>query len=195
MPNSIHPELATLVKNPPSGDEWFHEIKFDGYRLICFVKNEKIKFMTRNQKDWTEKFKTLQLEIKKINLKSAILDGEVIALNKKKLSDFQLLSNSINKKQKSILSYVVFDLIYYHDKDLTHCTLQDRKQLLRKLIPINNNKLIFSNHIEGKDGNIFFEKACKKGLEGIISKKNQVLTYQEEIEIGSKLNVANAKSF
>lgn len=127
--------------------------------------------MTRNQKDWTEKFKELQLEIQKLNLKSAILDGEIIAVNQKKRSDFQLLSNSINKKQKSILRYVVFDLIYYQGNDLSQCALQDRKQLLRKLIPLNNNKLIFSDHIDGNDGDIFFKKACKKGLEGIISKK------------------------
>lgn len=170
MPRSFYPELATLVEKPPSGNEWLHEIKFDGYRLLCFIKDKKIKFLTRNQKDWTEKFKELQLEIKKLNLKSAILDGEVIALNKNKQSDFQLLSNSISKKGKSILSYVIFDLIYYQAKDLTHCALEDRKKVLRKLIPLNNNKLIFSSHIDGNDGDIFFKKACKKGLEGIISK-------------------------
>ncbi len=100
MPDKIHPELATLVKKPPIGDEWLHEIKFDGYRIICFIKDNKIKFMTRNQKDWTEKFKELQFEIQKLNLKSAILDGEIIALNQKNQSDFQLLSNSFNKQKK-----------------------------------------------------------------------------------------------
>ena len=171
MPHSIHPELATLVKIPPTGDEWLHEIKFDGYRLLCFIEDKKIKFLTRNQKDWAEKFKEIQLEIQKLNLKSAILDGEVIAVNKKNLPDFQLLSNSINKRGKSILSYVVFDLLYYQGKDLSRFALQDRKKLLRELIPLNNNKLIFSNHIDGSDGDIFFKKACKKGLEGIVSKK------------------------
>ncbi|MFZ0218691.1 MAG: non-homologous end-joining DNA ligase [Candidatus Aquirickettsiella sp.] len=171
MSHSIHLELATLVKKPPIGDEWLHEIKFDGYRLICFIKDKKVKFLTRNQKDWTEKFKDLQLEIQKLNLKSAILDGEVIAINYQKRSDFQLLSNSINRKGKSLLTYVVFDLIYYHGMDLSLCTLQDRKQLLRKLIPLNNNKLIFSTHIDGEEGDIFFKKSCKRGLEGIVSKK------------------------
>lgn len=171
MPNSIQPELATLVEKPPIGDDWLHEIKFDGYRLLCFIKNKKIKFLTRNQKDWTEKFKELQLEVQKLSLKSAILDGEVIAVDKKHRSDFQLLSNSINTKEKSMLLYAIFDLIYYQGKDLSQCALQDRKQLLRKLIPLNNNKLIFSSHIEGNNGNIFFQKACKKGLEGIVSKK------------------------
>lgn len=170
MPNSMQPELATLVEKPPAGAEWLHEIKFDGYRLLCFIKDKKIKFLTRNQKDWTEKFKELQLEIQKLNLKSAILDGEVIAVNHKKKSDFQLLSNLINSKVKSKLSYAIFDLIYYQGKDLSRCDLQDRKQLLRKLIPLNNTKLVFSNHIDGNDGHIFFKKACKKGLEGIVSK-------------------------
>lgn len=177
MPHSLYPELATLAEQPPTGNEWLHEIKFDGYRLLCFIKDKKIKFLTRNQKDWTEKFKELQLEIKKMNLKSAILDGEVIATNKKKQSDFQLLSNSIGKKEKSLLSYVIFDLIYYQGKDLSLCALNDRKRLLRKLIPLNNNKLIFSSHIDGNDGDIFFKKACKKGLEGIIS-KNKYSSYK-----------------
>ncbi len=176
MPNSMQPELATLVKKPPIGDDWLHEIKFDGYRLLCFIKDKKIKFLTRNQKDWTEKFKELQREIQMLNIKSAILDGEVIAVNKKNRSDFQLLSNSINTKEKSMLSYVIFDLIYYQDKDLSRCALQDRKELLRKLIPLNNNKLIFSNHIDGNDGDIFLKKACKKGLEGIVS-KNKFSSY------------------
>ncbi|WP_342219843.1 non-homologous end-joining DNA ligase [Rickettsiella endosymbiont of Miltochrista miniata] len=176
MPNSMQPELATLVEKPPTGDEWLHEIKFDGYRLFCFIKDKKIKFLTRNQKDWTEKFKELQLEVQKLNLKSAILDGEVIAVDKKHRSDFQLLSNSINTKEKSILLYAIFDLIYYQGKDLRLCALQDRKNLLRKLIPLNNNKLIFSSDIEGNNGNIFLKKACKKGLEGIVS-KNKLSPY------------------
>lgn len=170
MPTFIQPELATLVKKPPMGKAWFHEIKWDGYRIICFIHAKKIKFMTRNGKDWTEKFETIKRELQMLHLKSAILDGEMIAFNKQKRSDFQLLSNSVNKKQESILSYVIFDLIYYQGYDLRYCTLQHRKQVLRKLIPFNNNKLIFSTHIEGNDGDIFFKKACKKGLEGIISK-------------------------
>ncbi len=170
MPNSMQPELATLVKKPPIGDEWLHEIKLDGYRLLCFIKDKKIKFLTRNQKDWTEKFKELQPVIQKLNIQSAILDGEVIAVNQKNIPDFQLLSNSINANQKSI-SYVIFDLIYYQGSDLRSCALQERKQLLRKLLPLNNSKLVFSNDIDGKNGDIFFKKACKKGLEGIVSKK------------------------
>lgn len=176
MPKLIQPELATLVKKPPTDNLWFHEVKFDGYRIICLIQDKKIKFMTRNQKDWTGKFESIKLEIEKLNLKSAILDGEVIALNKKKRSDFQLLSNTINKKQKSILNYVVFDLIYYQGYDLRYCSLEDRKHILRKIIPLKTNKLIFSNHINGEDGDIFFKKACKKGLEGIIS-KNKLSPY------------------
>lgn len=171
MLDKIHPELATLVKKPPIGDEWLHEIKFDGYRIMCFIKDKKIKFMTRNQKDWTEKFKELQHEIQKLNLKSAILDGEIIALNQKNQSDFQLLTNSFNKQKKSILSYAVFDLLYYQGQDLRDWALQDRKQLLRALIPLDNKKIIFSSHLNGNVGDIFFKKACKKGLEGIVSKK------------------------
>jgi bifunctional non-homologous end joining protein LigD len=128
--------------------------------------------MTRNKNDWTEKFSDLSAEIHKLNLKSAILDGELIALNKKNRSDFQLLSNSIHNKKGSKLIYVIFDLIYYQGKDLSRCALQDRKEILRTLIPLKNKKLIFSEHINGKDGDVFFKKACKEGFEGIISKRS-----------------------
>lgn len=171
MPKRIKPELATLVDKPPKGNEWLHELKFDGYRLVCFIKGKKIRFMTRNQNDWTRKFTDIGAEIHKLNLKSAILDGELIAVNKKNHADFQLLSNFIHNKKIAKLVYVIFDLIYYQNKDLSLCALQDRKEILRKLIPLNNKKLIFSENINGNYGDVFFKKACQKGFEGIVSKK------------------------
>ena len=74
MPEFVSPQLATLVDTPPSGDEWFHELKFDGYRLLCYSNRGKVRFWTRNQKDWTAKFPTLGKAVKALKLGSAILD-------------------------------------------------------------------------------------------------------------------------
>ena len=59
MPEFVPPQLATLVDKPPAGDEWFHELKLDGYRLLCHLNNKEVRFWTRNQNDWTAKFQSL----------------------------------------------------------------------------------------------------------------------------------------
>ena len=107
MPTVIHPELAILVDKPLMGNKWLHEIKFDGYRIISFIKNKKIKLMTRNQHDWTKKFPYLSKEILKLNLKTGILDGELVALGADHHSDFQKLQNSIHIKIHPLL-FIMF---------------------------------------------------------------------------------------
>ncbi|MCZ6915038.1 MAG: non-homologous end-joining DNA ligase [Rickettsia endosymbiont of Ixodes persulcatus] len=169
MPTRIYPELATLVDNPPIGDEWGHEIKYDGYRIISFINDKKIKLMTRNQKDWTSKFPSTIEALRKLNIKNAILDGELVALNKKGRSDFQLLQNYIHNKATDNLMYYVFDLPYYNGVDLTSYPLSKRKEQLNRLVPSVDSQVLYSEHIIGK-GDILFKKACKLALEGIVSK-------------------------
>ena len=78
IPSFIAPQLATLVKEPPSGDEWLHELKFDGYRMLCHIVRDKVRFCSRNGKDWTKKFPNLTLATKALPTNSAIIDGEVV---------------------------------------------------------------------------------------------------------------------
>lgn len=171
MPSSISPQLTTYVDNPPRGDRWLHEIKFDGYRLICFVVNRKIKFMTRGHKDWTNKFPILLEEIQKFKFSNAIFDGEVVAVNDKHEFDFQLLQNTIHLKNDSGLIYYIFDLVYYDGNDLSDVPLLDRKQLLNEILSSFSSPYIqFSDHVIG-DGEAVFKKACQFNLEGIISKE------------------------
>ncbi|HEY2147835.1 MAG TPA: DNA polymerase ligase N-terminal domain-containing protein, partial [Pirellulales bacterium] len=81
IPKFIEPELATLVKQPPTGDSWFHEIKFDGYRIVAFVERDKIRFVTRNDLDWTAKMPQLDEAMRRLKLRQAIFDGEIIVLD------------------------------------------------------------------------------------------------------------------
>lgn len=171
MPTRLSPELATLVNKPPVGEQWLHEIKFDGYRLLGFIKDKKIKLMTRNGKDWTKKFPAVVKQLRQLKVTTAILDGELIAVNQKKQADFQLLANTIHNKSDTGIIYVVFDLIYYNGMDLSLCALQERKNKLSEIIPSNNTRLIMSDHIIGNKGDVVFNKACQQGLEGIVSKK------------------------
>ena len=170
MPEFVPPQLATLVDKPPQGEEWFHELKFDGYRLICHLSGGQVRFWTRNQKDWTGKFAAVGKTVKTLRLKSAILDGEIVALDPSGRASFQRLQQSL-KSNSSGLIFHVFDLIYLDGFNLTRVPLRERKALLSQLLePLGNTGLVrYSDHIEG-NGAQFLEQACKFGLEGIVSK-------------------------
>lgn len=178
LPEFVPPQLATLVDKPPTDDGWFHELKLDGYRLICHlnvmnrsVSGRQVRFWTRNQKDWTAKFPALAKAMKALRVKSAILDGEVVALDAAGRTSFQRLQQQINKNQAAGLMFHIFDLIYLDGFDLTRCPLRERKRVLAELferVP-DTSPLRYSDHIEG-NGTAFFKQACKFGLEGIVSK-------------------------
>ncbi len=172
MPEFVSPQLATLVDTPPSGDEWFHELKFDGYRLLCYLNRGQVRFWTRNQKDWTAKFPTLGKAVKALKLGSAILDGEVVALDASGRASFQRLQQAIHKNAGAGLVFHIFDVIYLEGFNLTRCPLRERKRVLAELFEKVDEKspLRFSDHIEGS-GAQFFKEACKHGIEGIVSKR------------------------
>jgi bifunctional non-homologous end joining protein LigD len=170
QPKEISPQLATLVDEPPAGDDWLHEIKFDGYRLLCFIKNGKVTLMTRGKKNWTHKFPTLVSALTRLKLPDVILDGEVVALDDEHHSNFQLLQNNLRDKNSDSIVYYIFDLIYQGTQDLSQKPLLERKSLLKKLIPKKKNSILqYSDHIIG-NGDTIFKKSCALDLEGIISK-------------------------
>lgn len=170
MPKTIFPQLATLVEIPPEGPQWLHEIKFDGYRLVCFINDKTITLTTRGQQNWTKKFPSLVAAIAKLKLKNVILDGEIVILDQSQRSDFQLLQNAMHNQSDAEIIYYVFDLLYYNGFDLMQVPLLDRKKLLRQLIPSDNNNIRFSDHIINHGAKLF-EKARQLGLEGIVSKE------------------------
>lgn len=177
FPKKIQPQLATLVNEPPNGKEWFHEIKFDGYRMLAFINKGKVKLLSRNQKDWTNKFNNVVKELSKLK-SNLILDGEIVLLDKNNKSDFQTLQNSLDDNKEHPYVYYIFDLLYFDQYNLTSLPLKKRKELLRNILPKNNATLQFSDHIPGS-GKQTFKNACRLGLEGIIS-KNSNDPYEEK---------------
>jgi bifunctional non-homologous end joining protein LigD len=172
MPEFVPPQLATLTDKPPAGEAWLHELKFDGYRLLCHLEGRQVRFWTRNRKDWTAKFVDVGKAVKALRLKSAILDGEIVALDASGRASFQRLQQSINKGSAAGLIFHIFDLIYIDGYDLTRCPLRERKRVLEELLaPVGETgALRYSDHIEG-NGAQFFKEACKLGLEGIVSNR------------------------
>jgi len=161
MPEFISPQLATLQDKPPEGDQWFHELKFDGYRMLCHVDSTRVRFWSRSQKDWTHKFPYLSRAVRDFPGTNVILDGEVVAVDSKGRASFQKLQQAMKTGDAGFIFHV-FDLLYIDGFNLTKTPLRERKRVLAELfekVP-KKSPLRFSDHIEG-NGDAFFKQACE----------------------------------
>ena len=194
IPKIIHPQLCTLVKKIPTDDHWLHELKFDGYRLICTIKDE-IKLTTRGGLDWTHKFINIIQSIEKLKLHQCVLDGEIVVLNENNQSNFQSLQNAIHEHIGSPIIYYVFDVLYYDGFDLTDVPLLIRKEVLQKLLPPSQSGNIrYSDHVIGH-GELFLRKLCTLGLEGVVSKKLDSPYFQQRTKSWVKTKCINRQEF
>lgn len=163
----VEPMLATLVDKPFDNDEWMFEVKWDGYRAVAFMNEGETHLMSRNDKSFDEKFYPLHDKLQAANL-NAILDGEVVVVNEKGVSDFGALQNWRSEADGDLVFYV-FDVLWYEGRDLTGLTLRDRREILESILPESDSILLSEAfHISGKD---FLETAKKMGLEGIMAKR------------------------
>src|ERR1043165_4508073 len=168
MPAIIKPMLATLVDERFSDPEWIFETKWDGYRSVCFLKNGKARFVSRNQIEMTPQYPELANIGKQVRAKEAILDGEICALDREGLPRFQMLQRKGGSQRPPIV-YFVFDLLYVDGYDLTACTVVERKTKLAEILQ-SSNLIKLSEHIEG-EGEAFFREIEKFQLEGMMAKR------------------------
>jgi bifunctional non-homologous end joining protein LigD len=169
MPGFIKPQLATLKAKAPSGDQWLHEIKFDGYRVQVHLRRKKRVF-TRNGLDWTKRFSAIAgaLDIPG----QAILDGEVVVIHEGR-TNFSELQAELAAGRQDRLVFYAFDLLW-RNGDLRKLPQVERKRMLSDLLGENDVGLpvIYSEHLTG-DGHVMFEHAAKLNFEGIVSKNAQ----------------------
>jgi len=172
LPETVSLQLATLVSEPPQGDEWIFEIKLDGYRIQASVAGGETQLITRNGKDWTAKFPSIAAAVSELKVESALLDGEVAALAADGRTSFQALQTALSDGRTDRLTYFVFDLLHLNGKDLSDRPLDERKRALRKLLPpsLKSEVLRFNDHVEAQ-GDEFYAQACRLGIEGIIAKR------------------------
>lgn len=164
------PELCKPLDSPPAGDDWLHEVKWDGYRILTTIKHGEVQLWSRNAIEWTAKLPDIVRAIDTLNLKDAQLDGELIAL-KGDRSDFNLLKARLAGESDTPLVYELFDLPYINGRSLAGVSLIDRKTQLEKLLVAKPHKALrYSAHVIG-GGTSAFEQAIAHGLEGIVSKK------------------------
>ena len=167
------PQLATLVAAPPPGDQWLHEMKFDGYRIVADLSAGHARLVSRNGKDWTAQFPGVARDVERLPVARAVLDGEVAVVLPDGTTSFQALQNALGGGGPGELAYFAFDLLHLEGHDLTGAALEERKQVLARLlkaVPAGAGTLRLSDHVAG-EGEAFFASACRLGLEGIISKR------------------------
>src|SRR5665213_1931157 len=173
MPARWKPQLATPAEAPPQTKGWLHEIKYDGYRTLVFVENRKVRLITRNGHDWTDRYGVLAKVFEKLDCKTAILDGEVVVQDPRGVTSINLIEQALSDRDTHAFTYFAFDLCYLDGYDLSAAALVDRKAALAGLIdPLIDTRspLQLSEHVEG-DGAVLFAQASRMGLEGIVSKR------------------------
>ena len=170
LPDFVPPTLATLVDRPPSGDQWLHEIKVDGYRIFARRRNGKVVLLTRNALDWTGRFKPIAEAVAKLPGGDLALDGEIAVLDQNGGSSFAALQDALSRGDTKPMRYIVFDLLYRDGEDWRGAKLTDRKDALRDLLKNSRGPLVYSDHVVAHGGEVF-QQACNLALEGVISKR------------------------
>lgn len=172
QPKKFSPQLATLVSEPPTGDDWIHEIKFDGYRIVAIVDDGKVKLWTRRGQDWTAKFRPIADAVEQLGIERGIFDGELVVVKRDGSTDFQALQNYLKHGGKVELAYYIFDLPHCLGADLTGSPLWERKQLLQRLLDhaAPGGLIRYSDHVRDSGGR-FLQNACRHKIEGMISKQ------------------------
>ena len=171
MPDFVAPELCTAVERPPNAEGWGHEIKFDGYRVQLRVEDGAATLKTRKGLDWTDKFKAIAREGGA--LADALIDGEIVALDRHGAPDFSTLQAAIADGKTGDLIFYAFDLLFADGEDLRGLPLGERKARLKKLLEARKGKagtIRYVEHFE-TSGDAVLESARKLQLEGIVSKK------------------------
>lgn len=167
FPSKLTPMLATLVDQPFDEAGWQYEIKWDGYRTIAFCNKSNVVLKSRNDKSFTEKFYPVHKAVEHWNI-HAVVDGEVVVLDEHGISNFGALQNWRSEADGEIYFYV-FDLLWLNGKDLTQLPLNERRDLLKEIIPEDDSIRLSENfEVSGID---FFKTTKEMGLEGMMAKK------------------------
>jgi bifunctional non-homologous end joining protein LigD len=189
--------LATLVDKPFDDEQWLYEVKWDGYRAIAFLDGKSLRLVSRNQNDLTAAYPELHDLPASINARTAVLDGEVVALDDEGRSSFSLMQQRtgvgeggrrIRRTRDDIpVVYYVFDLLYLDGYDITQADLEVRKQLLASVMT-SNHLIRYSDHYVGQ-GTALFDAAAQRGLEGIVAKRRNSCYLQKRSSEWLKIKV------
>jgi bifunctional non-homologous end joining protein LigD len=172
IPAFVAPQLAKLVDRPPGGEGWGHELKLDGYRLQLRVEGGAATLKTRKGLDWTDKFPEVAKTAE--TLPDCMIDGEVCALNERRVPDFAALQGALADENTEKLVFFTFDMLFAEHEDLRDLPLTERKARLKEVLESQpaktTDRIRYLEHFV-TDGDSVLKSACEIGMEGIVSKQ------------------------
>jgi bifunctional non-homologous end joining protein LigD len=168
LPAFIPPQLSQPVEKPPTGTQWVHEIKLDGYRMAARIDNGRVQLLTRTGLDWTSKYPSAVAALANLNVKTAYIDGELCGVDNAGLPSFAYIQAASDGERAVQLVYYAFDLLHLDGRDVSRLSLIERKALLEPLVA-NKPGLQFSGH-GTRAGELILKHAGKLGFEGVVSK-------------------------
>ena len=164
------PSIPTIGKAVPTGPDWLHEVKQDGYRLLVRRSGDVVQVITRGGYDWTARYPAIVAAALRLPAKHFVMDGEGIVEGEGGIGDFKLLHS---RKHDRRCQLIAFDLVQLGALDLLSMPLEMRKDLLAELLDGLSAGIVYSEHLDG-DGVAVFAAACRMGLEGIVSKRRDL---------------------
>jgi DNA ligase D-like protein (predicted ligase) len=169
LPRWVEPQLTKLSTKAPSGPQWIHEVKFDGYRMAARTEKGSVGLLTRSGLDWTAKYPATAAALAKLKVATAYIDGELCGVRPDGVTSFELMQQASDSGGGSLV-YFAFDLLELDGEDIARLPLLERKKRLAALLRKPPAGIAYSDH-EGGDGEAFRRAACRRGLEGIVSKR------------------------
>jgi len=170
-PGFIEPCLPTLGHAVPSGSQWVHEIKHDGYRFICRREGDRVRVFSRGGYDWTDRVPLIVKALAALRVKSVTLDGEGVVCDPDGVTDFDLLRAALGRKGSRRVFPFALDVLELDGRDLRASPWDERRKALTKLLRKAGDGFRLSEHLATTDGNTLFQHACAIGLEGIVAKR------------------------
>ena len=170
LPATLSPMLATLVKTSPAGDDWIHEVKYDGYRMLARIDDGRARLYSRNGNDWTDTFPEVVRDLARLPVERAWIDGEAVVVDERGRTSFQALQNALSSPHAKGVAFYAFDVPYRDDEDLRALPLTERRKVLEAIVGRGVGTVKPSLAIRG-GGEEFFRQACALGLEGAIAKR------------------------
>jgi ATP-dependent DNA ligase len=163
LPRWIEPQLSKLAAKAPTGPQWIHEIKFDGYRMAARIEKGHVNLLTRSGLDWTAKYPAMAAAFARLKVKTAYIDGELCGVRPDCVTAFELIQQASDNGGRGLV-FFAFDLLELNGEDIARLPLLDRKGWLAAILTPAG--IFYSEH-EGGDGEVFRKAACRHGLEGV----------------------------
>jgi bifunctional non-homologous end joining protein LigD len=194
-PHFVEPMKPRLVETPPKGGDWLYELKFDGIRAIAVKNGSKVTLLSRNRNELHTRFPAIADAVKKLSIQECVIDGEIVALDEKGRSSFQLLQAHEMEGRKPPICYYVFDLMQLEGRSLIKLPLTQRKEILAKICENVGDPIRFSGEI-GSDAKKLLDEVKRRGLEGIVGKqRNSVYEPGRRSGAWIKLKCLNEQEF